>query len=174
MIEMAGFDGCVVVDAGCGPGELAQRLLERDVEFARYVGLDALQPMIDAARSRGLDPLRRRVNFEVLDLVEQAPALRRYRPDFVCFSGTLNTMDEPSARWLVAAAFAAASRGVVYNFLSDRCPARMRGRDLAPARRFDTVAWLDWALTQTSGVAFRQDYLDGHDATILMRRESAG
>ena len=33
------------------------------------------------------------------------------------------------------------------------------------------AAWLDWALDRTSRVAFTQDYLDGHDATIVLRHD---
>jgi SAM-dependent methyltransferase len=168
MIDFAGFEGCVVVDAGCGHGDFAERLLERSIEFRRFVGLDALPPVIEAARRRGFDPLRRRVGFEVLDLVASGAELARFEPDFVCFSGTLNTMDEPAARRLVQAAFTAAARGVVFNFLSDRCGPQWRQRDLSPARRFHTVAWLEWAMHLCPRVAFRQDYLDGHDATIML------
>ena len=64
----------------------------------------------------------------------------------------------------------AATHGVVFNFLSDRCHERFADRDLTPARRFDTAAWLDWSLHQTPLVSFTQDYLDGHDATILLRK----
>ena len=60
---------------------------------------------------------------------------------------------------------------MVFNFLSDRPHKRWADCDLAPAGRFDTAAWLDWAMDQSSKVAFTQDYLDGHDATILIRHD---
>jgi SAM-dependent methyltransferase len=171
MASMIDLEGRRIVDAGCGRGDLAARLLERDVRFADYVGIDAMAPMIDSARDRRLDGDGGRVRFEVVDLVDDPGAFARLAPDVVCISGTLNTMDDGEARGLVEAAFAAANAGVVFNFLSDRCAERWRDRDLTPARRFDTVAWLDWALGLTPRVAFRQDYLDGHDATIAIVRE---
>ena len=80
-------------------------------------------------------------------------------------------MTEPTAQALIATAFAAAAQGVAFNFLSNRCHARWADRILTPATRFDTAAWLDWALDRTSRVAFTQDYLDGHDATIVLRHD---
>lgn len=167
--DLAGLESTTIVDAGCGHGDFAARLIERGVPFARYVGIDAMEPMIDAAERRRLDPDR--VRFIAADLLWHPETIARHEPDWVCFSGTLNTMDETTARGLVDAAFEAAVIGVAFNFLSDRHHARWAGRDLAPARRFDTVAWLDWALHRTSRVSFTQDYLDGHDATIVMRRD---
>ncbi len=123
---------------------------------------------MDAARRRGLDPQRNRVSFHVTDLVADASVFARHEPDWVCLSGTLNTMDENTARRLVEAAFDAAAQGVVFNFLSDRFLPRWEGRDLAPAHRFDTAAWLSWAMTLTSRVSFTQTYLDGHDATLMI------
>ena len=47
------------------------------------------------------------------------------------------------------------------------CVALME-KDTGVATRFDTLDWLDWALRTTPNVRFRQDYLQGHDATIAM------
>ena len=80
-------------------------------------------------------------------------------------------MDEESARRLVQTSFEAATQGVVFNFLSNRPNEEWEGKALGPAHRFDTIRWLDWALHLTPRVRFAQDYLDGHDATIVMRRE---
>ncbi len=172
MIDLAGFEGCRVLDIGCGRGDFAAHLLARRVAFTGLVGLDALPEMIEAARDRGLE----RCVFEIADVISQPDAIAGIaggpsRPDFACFSGTLNTMDDDSARRLVGAAFEASAQGVVFNFLSDRAHSRWASRDLTPARRFDTVAWLDWALGLSSRVSFTQDYLDGHDATVLVRHE---
>jgi len=164
MIEMAGFEQCTIVDAGCGTGDFAARLIERDVSFARYIGIDALPELIAEAQQRDLA----RSAFRVADIVNDANVLAELQPDWVCISGTLNTFDEDVARRVVGDAFDAAAQGVVVNFLSDRYHPRWEGRDLTPARRFNTVGWLDWAMTRTSRVAFTQAYLDGHDATIMM------
>lgn len=167
LIDLAGLDDCVVLDAGCGTGDFAQHLLERGVDFRRYVGIDAVSELIGAAKARNLP----RCEFRVADLVHDHSPLPEIAPDFVCISGTLNTMDEATARDLVHDAFEAAHQGVVFNFLSDRTHERWDQHDTGPARRFDTVGWIQWALTHTSRVSFTQDYLDGHDATIMMRHD---
>jgi SAM-dependent methyltransferase len=165
-IDLAGFEDCAVLDAGCGPGDFAVRLVERDVPFARFIGIDAVAEMVDKARELGLP----RCTFEVRDIVSDDAALRLGDPDFVCISGSLNTMPDEAARAVVRAGFEAATQGVLFNFLSDRARPDRLARPVEPARRFDTIAWIDWALTLSPCVSFTQDYLDGHDATIMVRR----
>src|SRR5262245_22395832 len=189
MIEMAGFAGTaagrraraaraagasdgaglVVLDAGCGHGDFAAHLIDRDIRFKRYVGIDAVSELIDAAQARRLP----NCEFRVADLIHDQPLLQEIKPDYVCISGTLNTMEESVAREAVSHAFEAANRGVVFNFLSDRPGGRWGARDIGPAKRFNTAGWLAWALDRTSFVSFTQEYLDGHDATIVMRKETS-
>jgi SAM-dependent methyltransferase len=167
MIELGCFDGCVIVDAGCGRGDFAVHLLARGVPFERYIGIDAVTEMIDAARELKLP----RCEFRIADLVTDPSPVREASPDFVCLSGTLNTMEQAVARKLVEACYNAAAQGVIFNFLSD-CPhSRWKDKDLSPARRFHTIDWLQWSLELTSRVSFTQDYLDGHDATIMIRHD---
>jgi len=167
MIDLAGLEGCVILDVGCGRGDFAQRLIERGVKFERFIGIDALPEVIAAAQAQNLP----RSEFRLGDALTDPSMLRTTEADFICFSGSLNTMDEPCARRLVQLAFEAAARGVVFNFLSDRPHERWADQPLAPARRFDTLAWVNWSLDLTSRVTFTQDYLDGHDATIMLRHD---
>jgi SAM-dependent methyltransferase len=167
MIDMAGLDQCTILDIGCGRGDFADRLLQRQVAFERFIGIDALPPLIQAAQAQGLP----RCEFQVADALADPSVLARESADFVCISGTLNTMAEPAARKLVEAAFDVAAQGVLFNFLSNRYHKRWVEHELGPARRFDTLGWIEWALSRTSRVSFTQDYLDGHDATILMRHD---
>jgi SAM-dependent methyltransferase len=164
MADLAGLDGRSVLDVGCGPGDFAARLLERGIAFTDYTGIDAVPEMIGQAERRGLA----RCRFRVADAVADPAALAAERADYVCVSGTLNTMEETTARRLVVDAFAAAGRGVVFNFLSSRAGGQWSARDPAPARRFDPVGWVAAALALSPRVAFTQAYLDGHDATILI------
>ena len=164
MIDLAALDNARVLDIGCGQGDLAAHLLQRSVPFAGFVGIDAMPEMIESAVKRDLPGCR----FITGDAIANPGLLGTGEPQYTCLSGTLNTMDDPTARTLVADAFAAASEGVVFNFLSSRPHARFAGRDLTPARRRDPVGWLDFALGLSSRVAFTQAYLDGHDATILI------
>ena len=167
MIELAGFEECVILDAGCGQGDFGSYLLERDVPFARYVGVDAMEEMIQTAIERGLP----RCEFLVANFVSNPDIMKQVEADFVCLSGSLNTMDDDMARKLIQAAYEASAQGVIFNFLSDRPHPKWVDKDLGPARRFDTKAWLDWALGMSSRVSFTQDYLDGHDATIMIRHD---
>lgn len=171
MIDLAhsggGFEGCTIVDAGCGNGDFAARLLERKVPFKQFVGIDAIGEMITQADERKLE----RCSFIEADFVTQPKVLAGHEADYICFSGSLNTMNDDTAMRLVRAAFDAAAQGVVFNFLSNRSHAKWGDKDLTPARRFDTVTWLDWAMAQTSRVSFTQAYLDGHDATVMMVQE---
>jgi SAM-dependent methyltransferase len=169
MIGLSHLEGRAVLDIGCGQGDLAARLLERRVPFAHYVGVDALAEMIEAARGRGLE----RCEFICRDAVAEPSILSSGEPDYAFISGTLNTMNERTARRLVGAAFGAAARGVAFNFLSSRAHPRWLKRDTGPARRFDPVRWLDFALGLSSRVTFNQAYLDGHDATILIEHDDA-
>lgn len=167
MIDLAGFKNCTIIDAGCGNGDFAARLLQRDIAYRKYIGIDAISEMITQANERELD----RCTFLEADMVHDADVFNGYEADYVCFSGSLNTMDDELAMRLVRRAFDAAAQGVMFNFLSNRPHARWGDKDLTPARRFDTAQWLDWSMQQTSRVSFTQAYLDGHDATVMMLRD---
>ena len=78
MIGLMDLEGCAVLDVGCGQGDLAARLLERRVPFARYVGVDALAEMIEAARLRRLD----RCEFVCRDAVADPTVLKTGGPDY--------------------------------------------------------------------------------------------
>ena len=168
MIDLAGIREARVLDVGCGSGDLAARLLEREIPVTGYVGIDAIPEMIEAAARRDLPGCR----FVAGDAVADPALLCTGDPDYTCISGTLNTMDDATAQKLVADAFAASAEAVVFNFLSTRHHPRFAGRDTTPARRRDPVVWLDFALGLSSRVAFTQAYLDGHDATIMVRKEA--
>ncbi len=164
--EMAFLAGKRLLDAGCSRGDLAQYLLEHDVPFEHYVGIDGLGPVIDFARARNLP----RCEFHCGDLLRQPDLLRIGGPQIILVSGTLNTMTHEQALALIGSTYDAASEALLFNFLSNRIGPNAPPQ-LAPARRLDTLKLLDWALSRCPAVAFRQDYFDaGHDATILMRK----
>jgi SAM-dependent methyltransferase len=168
MLDLIGREslgGCRLLDVGCGRGDLAQRLIDQEVDYAHYTGIDALPAMIDEAGSRHFP----RCRFEVANVLADLSILSSHASDFTFISGTLNTMADDAARRLVRAAFDAAAQGVAFNFLSNRFHPKWKDQALGPAHRFDTVRWLDWAMSLTPRVSFAQDYLDGHDATILVR-----
>lgn len=164
---LVNFDNKVVLDAGCSRGDFAAYLLEQEVPFARFIGIDALAEVVDFANTRGLP----RSEFHCGDFLNCPELLARCKPDVVCISGSLNTMPQDLACIALDAAWAAAGEALVFNFLSDRCgPAAPAQGDYT--HRFDTLELLAWAMSKTPAVAFRQDYFPaGHDATIAMARD---
>lgn len=165
ILELIDPAGRTILDAGCGAGDLAAYLIERRIPYARYIGIDAVDDQIRAAAARDLP----HTAFHTADLIHHPELFDQHDPDLIIISGTLNTMTERLARRFITRAFRAAREAVIFNFLSDRHHPRFRRQKLGPARRFNTARWVDFALSLTPGVAFRQDYLDGHDATILLR-----
>jgi len=167
MIGLVDFASMRILDAGCGLGDFAARLHERHIEFTHFLGLDALPEMVAAASARNLT----RSDFRACDFATELSVFAEVEHDYAVFSGSLNTMMEDHARQVIAEAFKHARRGVVFNFLSNKPAAKWLDKDLGPASRFDTAAWITWALEQTPQVAFEQRYLEGHDATVVMERE---
>ena len=166
MTEMVFMLGKRVLDAGCSRGDFAAYMLEKDVAYKSFVGVDAVEPVIAFASSRGLD----RSRFVAGDFVSDPSFLSTDRPQIIAISGTLNTMDDATAIGLLDQAWAATSEALVFNFLSDRASVEAP-QQTDPARRLPTLTLMDWALTQTPSVRMRQDYFRyGHDATIVMRK----
>jgi len=166
LVELAGpsrFAGRRVVDLGCGTGGLATHLAERGLAVAAGLGVEAVGELASTAR-RAAPPGWR---IEDFDFVHDPQRIESFRPEVAVLSGSLNTLSERQARRVVAAIFERVSVGVCFNFLSDRHH-RSGPEDLAPARRFSTLAMLRFATAATPRVAFRQDHLDGHDAAIWM------
>lgn len=164
--QVVDLDGLTLLDAGCGLGDLCEFLSERNVRLRRYIGVDGVTEIIAGATQRRLP----RAEFHCRDFVADGSALAIGTPDIIYFSGSLNTVPEAAARTVVQRAWESARRGVVFNFLSDRASPEALARDTGPARRFNTLDWLDWALETTPLLRFRQEYLGGHDATIAMMR----
>lgn len=175
------FAGMSVLDAGCARGDFLLFLGQRGVSPRRYIGLEGVPELAEAARVH-LQGLTTPSLIVEGDFVADAGLLARAardagedagRADVVVFSGSLNTLRTDDAIGVLDRAWPVARRAMVFNFLSDRCDDAIRGGDTGPARRFDTRKIVDWALSRTSAVRFRQDYFPGgHDATVVMFREA--
>lgn len=164
--QMCFLTGKRILDAGCSRGDFAAFMLERGVEYGRYVGIDGLCDVIEYAQSRGL----RHAEFYCGDILQQPDVLRTGDPQIITISGTLNTMTDDAAMAVLDAAWPAAGETLIFNFLSDRVGPEAPPQEY-PSRRLPTLKLLDWALAQTPDVQFRQDYFPhGHDATIMMRK----
>jgi len=162
--EMVFMPGKRILDAGCSRGDFAAFLLERDIAYDRFIGIDGLPEVVAYANQQGF----REAEFHAGDFVQHADLLRIGEPQVIAISGTLNTMDMPTVVGLLDNAWAAAGQTLVFNFLSDTCGPAAPPQEY-PAHRLPTMTLLDWAFKQTWDVRFRQDYLPGgHDATIAM------
>lgn len=168
MCEMAPFVGRVVLDAGAGQGDFARFMSAEGIGYGRYVGLEGVEEMARSAGELGIPESE----FYAADFVADERAFTRFtkKPaDVIVFSGSLNTLDTDGALRVLARAFDACSEAVVFNFLSDRHRKKEAPTDRGPAQRLDTLRVLEWALSRTPRVAFRQDYIpEGHDATVAM------
>lgn len=170
MADMFDFNNRVVLDAGTGRGDFAVLLRAEGVQFKRFIGLDALPEMVEACRDRQIPD----AEFHLCDFASDPGAFDRGEAiDVVTFSGSLNTLPQRRALSVLERAWAASGVGLVFNFLSARCSKKATAQSGDPARRFDPLAMLNWALDRTPSVRFRQDYFEGHDATIAMARPSA-
>jgi SAM-dependent methyltransferase len=159
------FGGTTIVDVGCGIGDFASYLIESKIEFNSYLGVDAMKAMIESANARTLP----KCTFETGDVLIDNRFLQN--ADWFVFSGTLNAMVQPDAMALIQQAFHASRVGVAFNFLSNQSWRDPSSEDLAPASRFDTLEVLRFAFTLTPLIFFTQTYLEGHDATIVLRKQ---
>lgn len=163
-----------IADLGCGRVDLLVHLHQIERAPRSYLGVDGIRAMVEAGQ-REIDTH----SFHNARIIEgdfvADPALfdeivRTHAVDVLIFSGSLNTLEQPSAEAVLDRAFAALKPGqmLVFNFLSDLIPGG-GSPETGPAFRFSTLGMLSWALARTPLVQFRHDYLNGHDATILMR-----
>lgn len=165
-VEMLDLAGKRVLDAGCSRADFAAYLVERGIEYQRYVGVDGICDVLDVARERRLP----RCEYHCGDLVSEPKLLAAAAPQVTVVSGTLNTMKLGTAIKLLDLAWAGCGEALAFNFLSDRCD-RRAPKQAYPARRLSAMKLLDWAFARTWDVRYRQDYFPlGHDATIVMKK----
>lgn len=166
--------GSVVADMGCGRADLVATLAERGVEYGRYIGVDGLPELVEECERRSGEAGWQETVFTVGDFVADEKLFERlaseHGAEIFIFGGSLNTLTQNAALAVLDRAWSAAKKadgGLVFNFLSTTWPSDSEAD--GPAHRMDPVAMLEWALSRTPSVRLRQDYLDGRDATVVMR-----
>jgi 2-polyprenyl-3-methyl-5-hydroxy-6-metoxy-1,4-benzoquinol methylase len=167
------FTNCSILDVGCGIGDFAQYLVEKNIHFSSFYGIDAMPEMIDTADDRSIP----NTTFSVVDVVKKINILPP--SDWITCSGTLNAMGEALAIKVIDALFDHCTVGLAFNFLSNqnrntyqyKCGEDPATEDLYPASRFNTIELLRYAMQKTPLVSFTQTYMGGHDATIVMTRK---
>ena len=162
--DFINFTGATILDVGCGVGDFSDYLIQHDIKFKSFHGVDAMEAMITTAKNRQLE----RTTFSVCDMVENSEIFTGF--DWITFSGTLNAIDEIIAMSTIKTAFEKCRQGVAFNFLSNQSGSESSSEDLSPATRFKTMQWLENALNLSKNVDFTQSYLNGHDATIVIHK----
>lgn len=170
LCEEQDFSGRVILDAGCARADFGHYLRNAGVRYGRYVGVDALEGLLGAARGANLP----RAEFHLADFVadENAFLAAGRAPDVIVFSGSLNTLEQREAALVLDRAWRACAESLLFNFLSSRSGRANKSDPTEPAHRYDPLALLDWALSRTPSVRFRQEYLRGHDALIAMQKHA--
>ena len=158
------FTGTIIIDVGCGVGDFATFLSDTNIQYDSFHGIDAMETMIETANQRQLQ----RCTFETADIMTKPELMQG--ADWCVFSGTLNAMSQQDAMAIIEQAFKACSIGVAFNFLSNQSWRDPSSENLKPASRFDTLEFLKFAFMLTPLVSFTQMYLQGHDATIIIRK----
>lgn len=159
------FTGTSILDVGCGIGDFGAFLIDSKIDFKSYMGVDAMEAMIETAKERELH----HCDFEIGDAFASKSCLQQ--TDWSVFSGTLNAMSQKDSVELIQNSFRTSTIGVAFNFLSDQCWRDAHSEDLSPASRFNTMELLHFAFSLTPLVSFNQTYLQGHDATIIIRKQ---
>ena len=154
-----------VLDLGCGDGGLSRWMIDTGHSPLALHGIDAIPEQVAATTANA----PKWATYTTADLLDQAVPWPNL--DWAVVSGTLNTMSHDDSQAILDRAWDSCRIGLAFNFLSDRPAKHWHGRDLGPARRHDSLAWMGWALERTALVSCRQDYLDGHDMTIVMRHQ---
>lgn len=181
LAECVDFGGRTIADLGCGHADLAIWLRTVGIAYTKYIGVDALEAMLACSRSRTAQAGITNAEFVLADFSASEGIFERLAAagaETFVFSGSLNTHAQRDALRVLSRAWRTVRRlpsGIlVFNFLSDGARPGREGRardaqDEGPAYQFNTRRMLAWALRRTRLVAFRQDYLQGQDATIVMR-----
>jgi SAM-dependent methyltransferase len=101
------LSGCSLVDVGCGLGDLHQFLAARDDLPRQYIGLDAVEVMVERARARTGCAI---LHCDVLkDPLPEA--------DWYLASGAMALLTQAETRIFIERCLTAARRGLVFNLL---------------------------------------------------------
>jgi SAM-dependent methyltransferase len=155
--RMADLNGRSVLDVGCGRADFFDHLNAQRIKVVRYVGLEAVPALVDAARAKA------RANYEIIeaDFVAE-PQRLRVGAQVIVLSGSLNTLEAAEFYSTLHQAYAAAGETLVFNFL---CSTRLAGASYLRWRSVDDVMMFAHTLSQR--VEKLEDYLPG-DCTVAM------
>jgi hypothetical protein len=155
--------GLKVLDVGCGRADLLTQMVARDSAPAEYIGVEMVEDLVVAAHGRVAAVPSVVVRIDRRDFVAD-PNCMLVGADVIFMSGSLNTLSVFDFELTVRRAFAAASKGLAFNFLSST---ELSSERHLTWHRTGVVA----ALGQSMGAAVNviDDYLAG-DTTVSMTK----
>jgi hypothetical protein len=146
-----------LLDVGCGRADLLDYLLARGVRPHDYTGIEAVEPLADAAQAKAPP----RCTILRADFLKE-PIRMFVGAEVVYFSGSLNTLDAEAFYAILPVAFDAAGTALVFNFLASPM---LAGTDYLTWHRAQDV--LAFARTLSPKVRHLTDYLPG-DCTVAI------
>jgi SAM-dependent methyltransferase len=164
LVKMQDPSGLVVLDLGCGRADLLDFMIDRGVPPKRYVGVEGVAELAEAAQAKGLPNAR----IIKADFLREPRRLSAAAPDVIYCSGALNTIDSDDFYLAIRNGFAACRRAMVFNFLSSPLLA-----GVSYLRWYERRDVMEFARALTPHVEKHEGYIDG-DCTIAMRKEGAG
>src|SRR5438105_1201722 len=157
--RLVDLNGRSVLDVGCGRADFFDRLNARRIKVARYVGLEAVPALVDAARAKA------RGDHEIIeaDFVTE-PQRLRIGAQVIVLSGSLNTLESPAFYSTLRHAYDAADETLVFNFL---CSTMLAGASYLRWHPVDEV--MKFAQTLPSRMRTLEDYMPG-DCTVAIEK----
>ena len=162
LLKLADPTGLAVLDLGCGRADLLDYMIRRNQRPRRYVGIEGVRDLAEAAQAKGLPGCR----IIIADFVRE-PRRMQVEADVIYCSGALNTIENDPFYETLRNAFAAARQALVFNFLSSDLLAGVSYLHWRPRREVVT-----FARSLTPEVEVLEGYIEG-DCTICMRKEPA-
>jgi SAM-dependent methyltransferase len=107
LLALLPSDAKEIVDAGCGFGDLYWYMSDEQRASVDYIGLDALEVMVDEAQIR------------TAKKIYQSDILNDSLPsgEFYICSGALNILTRYEAHRFIRRCYDASNRGIIFNFL---------------------------------------------------------
>jgi len=164
LVKMQDPTGLVVLDLGCGRADLLDFMIDRGTTPKRYIGVEGVAELADAAQAKG------RPNARIIkaDFVREPRRLSTAAADVVYCSGALNTIDADEFYLAIKNAFDSCRRAFVFNFL---CSPLLAG--VTYLRWYERRDVVKFARTLTQDVEHLDGYIEG-DCTIAIRKQGAG
>ncbi len=160
------FTGKSVLDIGCGFGDLNTTLTDRYGTNYTYHGIDLVPDLVAEGRNRFVAP---HISFEVGNFLTNDDA-RQY--DYIVSSGIFNHKLQDLDGYVfiescMRRAFAMASDGIAFDFLSDKVDYQLPHTFHSSPERI-----LSLAFSLTRNVVLRNDYMPFEFAVFLWKDDS--